>query len=198
VSDDFDALFGEDPRDESMAAAVAEDGGAPADPSKLLARLMGAFDLGAVSGSSLAARGKLVEMHEQLREVEEFVSSRRRAIELAFVRAGAEQGADEIRTSAGVVKLKLPPGKYETKANELRQALIKLEAEGLISKYELEAASPVTVSYGANHTQLNKLARHRGEKVASVIDAHRVKVDPDPTQAKPQFPKLPAPPKEDR
>ena len=178
MSDDFEALFGGE-RPTLL----------PDEPSKAIAEALGRLDLSAVSGSSLTTRGKLVEMHAQLEAIERLVHDRKVMIEMAFIRAGAEQSADQIRTSAGVVTLKPEPGRYETHAQAMRQELDRLIVDGHLSKEELEEACPVTVSYGVNHTRLNVLANHRGDAVREVIDRNRAKVPPDPLRAKPVFPR---------
>lgn len=162
----------------------------PSDPASQIASALGRLDLASISGSSLTTRGKLVEMHAQLEAIERIVHDRKVMIEMAFIRAGVEQSADQIRTSAGVVTLKPEPGKYETRAQAMRQELDRLIVDGVLSKEELEEACPVTVSYGVNHTRLNYLASHRGEAVREVIDRNRAKVPPDPLRAKPVFPKV--------
>lgn len=178
MSDEFDTLF------EQPEAGVQP----PLEPASEIAKVLGRVEIRSVPGSSLATRGKLVELHAQLHRIERLVHDRRIAIERAFVRGAVESGATEFRTSAGVVKLKVPSGSYETRAQALRRGLEQLIADGHLSKEELEEACPVTITYGVNHTRLNYLAAHRGEAVREVIEANRTKVPGELAQARPIFP----------
>lgn len=186
MTDDLDALFDAVANPTPMGS---DDTDGASTMTEGIARYLGTLDLSSVSGSSVAARGALVDAYRQLRDIERLVHDRRVAIELAFIRAAAENGADEIRTSEGVVKLKAPNPGYDVKAQAMRQGLDRFVASGDISKEELDDACPVTITYGVNHTKLNKLARHRGDEVQAVIDANRTKREADPLMAKPQFPK---------
>lgn len=184
MSDEFGSLFDE----------PADAGGTSVElvvePARQIADALGRLDFSAASGSSLPARGKLVELHAQLHRIERLVHDRRIALERSFVAAAAEANANELRTSVGIVKIKLPDAQYETRAQAIREGLTRLVAEGTLSKEEVDAACPVTITYGVNHTKLNALHRHRGDAVREVIDSNRHRIEPDPLAARPMFPKV--------
>jgi len=153
-------------------------------------RALAALEVPPVSGSTLTVRGQLVDLHEMLSRMETVIRDRRKSIELAFVRAAADTGADEIRTAHGIVKIKKGQASYAVKAQAMRRELEERVATGEVSGSELELACPVVISYTVNHTKLNALARHRGEEIAEIIERNRERIEPDPLTARPVFPRV--------
>ncbi len=130
-----------------------------------------------------AGREEIVVLLEQVRKIEHAARDRRKVLEYAFIRAGMELGAKEIKTAGATVRLKLSQSGYVTHDTALRDALITLVGEGDLSKAEVDAAVPEIVSAKADHRKVNALSK-RGDRVREAIEANREKREPDPLSAK--------------
>lgn len=188
MSEEFEALLGGTASGDDAKGA---DAPAPDETAMVTAlrEILGALEIPSVSGSSLTVRGRLIDRWRFAKRVEEAARMARQTIELAFVRAGAENGSDQIPTPQGVVTLKAPATEYDVRPDPMKRALLKLAAKGLVSEKEIDEALPVTIVLGANNAKLNYLARHRGKEVEDAIERHRTRKPTDPLRARPEFPK---------
>lgn len=145
-------------------------------------------DIPRVQDATPEQRYELARAHEVLERVEKAVKARRQAIELAFLRAAAEMGSDQLKLAGGTARVTQRASKYEAKGHEMREQLLKLKDEqGNITQEEIDEALALIISVKPNHSKLNYLARHRGEAVAQAIEDNRKKVEPDPMTAKVEF-----------
>lgn len=170
-------------------AIEAQVGLEPADAvSEVLAYLPVPMNLPNIMEASPAERYELARAREVLYKVEQAVKDRRMAIDRAFTRAAADRKMDQVKLSAGTVKIKKPTARYETKGHEMREQLLALSKEhGNVTQEEIDEALALIITVKPNHTKLNTLARHRGEDVAEVIEANRKKVEPDAHLYKPEY-----------
>ena len=126
-------------------------------------------------------RQQAVALLNNLAPIAEAIDMHRRRLEMTFRRIAIEEGADRILLGDGrTVTYKLPQGRYETKADAMRAALLALVPRGLVTQDQVDEALPVTVTIGENHTKLNALATHNGDRVRDIIEANRRKVPGNP------------------
>lgn len=140
-----------------------------------------------VKHASLEERADLVQLHDALLAIELPIRARRQSIELAFKRAAAEMGADEIRTATGVVRVTPARAEYEVDEQGLYDALRACVNDGLVTQDELDKALARILVFKPDHRQLNMLARHRGPQVQAAIDSHRSTRPSDPLSGRVDF-----------
>ena len=170
-------------------AVEAQLGLAPSDAvSEVLAYLPAPQNLPHVLDATPEERYELAHAREVLFRVEQAVRDRRKAIDLAFLRAAADRKLDQVKVAGGVVRIKKPASKYETRGHEMREQLLKLSKEhGNVTQEEIDEALALIITVKPNHTKLNYLARHRGEDVGQVVEDNREKVDPDPLSYRTEY-----------
>lgn len=170
-------------------AVEAQLGLSPSDAvSEVLAYLPAPQNLPAVLAATPEERYELARAREVLYKVEQAVRDRRKAIDLAFLRAAQEKKLDQVKLSSGSVRIKKPAATYETHGDEMRRQLLALaESQQNVTQEEIDEALALIISVKPNHTKLNYLARHRGEDVEAVIEANRTKQEPDPTRYRPEY-----------
>jgi hypothetical protein len=128
-------------------------------------------------------REAIVCQLEQVRAIENAARSRRRALEFAIVRAAQKLEARELRSSDAAVRIEPPDRGYATKDVTLRHELMALVPKGDLTRAEVDAAVPETISAKADHRKVNALLK-RGGRVREVIEANRTKKEADLTYAK--------------
>lgn len=156
-------------------------------PSMVLARLTDAADLlrtglSNTGGYDLmkatpAQKQEIVDFRDMLLEWKEPMTLWLNRIDEMWRLLGEKTGAREFPLGDGrVVAIEDPANTYSTQEQQLRSRLMELVRDGLLSKEDVDAAIQPVTSFKLNHTELNKLARKRGDLVKAAIDQFRTRV----------------------
>src|SRR5262245_61694171 len=135
-------------------------------------------------------REALVVTYQLLREVQDNARMYADAIEGAFRRQMVLGDIRRLSLSRRrEVQLDPPPGRYQTRADELRRPLIEIaQRQDLLTVEEINEALPTVTTVTPNHTKLNAIYRQRGNLVRDVIDRFRVRQPDDPRRMRVVFP----------
>lgn len=131
-------------------------------------------------------RAIYVAEHAQMALIENAARTRRKALELAMVRAGVDLEAQELRFTGGTIRLEPQRAAYRIKEQVLRAELLELVEKGHLEREEVDAAIHEEISYKADNRKLNGLLK-RGKLVKESVERNRTKVEPDPLQATPRI-----------
>lgn len=112
------------------------------------------------------------------------------AIDAGFRIAARQLGSDQVLTADGIVEIEWARPSWQVDAAGLEAAFRELVKDGLLADAEIESTFTTTVSVAANNSRLNYLERHRGERVAEIIAAHRRQVPPPEMSGKVRYSKV--------
>lgn len=127
------------------------------------------------------ARSELAIVRMELDRIGKDVFLWRDAIDLSFRRAAIKKHAKEIRLANGNVKIAPPRDEWIVgDPRALREALYERPE---LSREEVDAAFTEKSTVTANNTKLNAYAANRGDAVAAIIDAARIREVGDPLRS---------------
>lgn len=144
-----------------------------------------------IDGATPEQRQEIVRLRQLLAALDTPLQIRLRQLDEAVKIAGARTGADTFPVSdTRAIGLERPQQKYVTEEAALREELVNLIPEGVITLAEINRAlAPLTI-YKPDHRALNALRDHRGELVAAAIAKHRRKPPLDPGQMRVSWPPM--------